>query len=200
VSPICCTSGAGVPTRGTSYWGHPPRVAERKMTCSQSGCKVQNTLFSAARTGNSRCLVLWSKDAMRVSFCFERSCPEQRPRAALKPQEPHSSGRPGGGLTLCMAKRPQGWVKCEGRLRYYKDSSCSLPLAATPRSTATTPRTRRSESENAQRHGCNTESESERRSRRMADINNGQNKAQRGEHTRHEGEHTGTRGAPATHW
>jgi hypothetical protein len=29
---------------------------------------------------------------MRVSFYFERSCPEQRPRAALKPQEPHSSG------------------------------------------------------------------------------------------------------------
>jgi hypothetical protein len=27
-----------------------------------------------------------------VSFYFERSCPEQRPRAALKPQEPHSSG------------------------------------------------------------------------------------------------------------
>jgi hypothetical protein len=24
------------------------------------------------------------------SFYFERSCPEQRPRAALKPQEPHS--------------------------------------------------------------------------------------------------------------
>jgi hypothetical protein len=29
---------------------------------------------------------------MRVSFCFERSCPEQRPRAALKPQEPRSGG------------------------------------------------------------------------------------------------------------
>jgi hypothetical protein len=29
---------------------------------------------------------------MRLSFYFERSCPEQRPRAALKPQEPHSSG------------------------------------------------------------------------------------------------------------
>jgi hypothetical protein len=29
---------------------------------------------------------------MRVSFYLERSCPEQRPRAALKPQEPHSSG------------------------------------------------------------------------------------------------------------
>jgi hypothetical protein len=26
VRPICCTSGAGVPTQGTSYWGHPPRV------------------------------------------------------------------------------------------------------------------------------------------------------------------------------
>jgi hypothetical protein len=29
---------------------------------------------------------------MRVSFYFERSCPEQRPRAALEPQEPRSSG------------------------------------------------------------------------------------------------------------
>jgi hypothetical protein len=24
--PSRCTSGAGVPTRGISYWGHPPRV------------------------------------------------------------------------------------------------------------------------------------------------------------------------------
>jgi hypothetical protein len=28
-----------------------------------------------------------------------------------------------------MAKGPQGWVKCEDRLPYYKDNSCSLPLA-----------------------------------------------------------------------
>ena len=27
-----------------------------------------------------------------------------------------------------MAKRPQGWVKCEDRLPYYRGSSCSLPL------------------------------------------------------------------------
>jgi hypothetical protein len=27
-----------------------------------------------------------------------------------------------------MAKRPQGWVKCEDRLPYCRDSSCSLPL------------------------------------------------------------------------
>jgi hypothetical protein len=33
-------------------------------------------------TGKMRC----------VSFYFERSCPEQRPRAALQPQEPRSSG------------------------------------------------------------------------------------------------------------
>jgi hypothetical protein len=31
-----------------------------------------------------------------------------------------------------MAKRSQGWVKCEDRLPYYKGSSCSLPLATTP--------------------------------------------------------------------
>ena len=27
-----------------------------------------------------------------------------------------------------MANRSQGWVKCEDRLPYYRDSSCSLPL------------------------------------------------------------------------
>ena len=27
-----------------------------------------------------------------------------------------------------MAKRSQGWVKCEDRLPYYRDSPCSLPL------------------------------------------------------------------------
>ena len=27
-----------------------------------------------------------------------------------------------------MAKGPQGWVQCEDRLPYYKDSSCSWPL------------------------------------------------------------------------
>jgi hypothetical protein len=27
-----------------------------------------------------------------------------------------------------MAKRSQGWVKCEDRLPYYRGSSCSLPL------------------------------------------------------------------------
>jgi hypothetical protein len=32
------------------------------------GLQNVNTLFSAARTSNSRCLVLWSKDVMRVSF------------------------------------------------------------------------------------------------------------------------------------
>jgi hypothetical protein len=32
-----------------------------------------------------------------------------------------------------MAKRSQGWVKCEDRLPYYRDSSCSLSLATTPR-------------------------------------------------------------------
>jgi hypothetical protein len=56
--------------------------------------RLQNfkTLFSVARTSNLRCVVSYSKDAMRVILYFERSCPEQRPRAALEPQEPHSSG------------------------------------------------------------------------------------------------------------
>jgi hypothetical protein len=31
VYPSHCTSGAGVPTRGTSYWGHPPRVKRHSL-------------------------------------------------------------------------------------------------------------------------------------------------------------------------
>jgi hypothetical protein len=41
------------------------------------------TLFSVAGASNLR-----STDTIRVTFYFERSCPEHRPRAALKPQEP----------------------------------------------------------------------------------------------------------------
>jgi hypothetical protein len=41
--------------------------------------------------------------------------------------------RPGRGLTLWLRGLSQGWVKCEDRLPYYRDSSCSLPLAMTPR-------------------------------------------------------------------
>jgi hypothetical protein len=37
---------------------------------------------------------------------------------------------PGVGV---MAKRSQEWVKCEDRRPYYNNSSCSSPLAATPR-------------------------------------------------------------------
>ena len=58
---------------------------------SASKLQNSNTFFSHARTSISRCLCFGLK--MRcASFYFERSCPEQRPRAALKPQEPHSSG------------------------------------------------------------------------------------------------------------
>jgi hypothetical protein len=55
---------------------------KNKPKCRSSGCGLQfggaendllairlqssNTLFSAARKSNSRCLVLWYKDAMRV--------------------------------------------------------------------------------------------------------------------------------------
>jgi hypothetical protein len=37
------------------------------------------------------------------------------------------------GLALWLSKRSQRRAKCEDRLPYYKDSSCSLPLATTPR-------------------------------------------------------------------
>jgi hypothetical protein len=39
-----------------------------------------------------------------------------------------------------MAKRSQGWVKCEDRLPYYRDSSCSLPLPRPHDHNSTTPR------------------------------------------------------------
>jgi hypothetical protein len=73
-----------------------------------------NTLFSAARTSNSRCLVLWSKDAMRVSFYFERSCPEHRPRAALKPKEPHSSGPWTPGAPAEVLASRESWSRDRG--------------------------------------------------------------------------------------
>jgi hypothetical protein len=38
-------------------------------------------------------------------FCLERSCPEQRPRAALKPQEPHSRGPFTPGAPAPAARR-----------------------------------------------------------------------------------------------
>jgi hypothetical protein len=71
-----------------------------------SGCRLQvggaengllairlqssNTLFSAARTSNSRCLVLYLVQRCDArDILFERCCPEQRPpRAALKIEAP----------------------------------------------------------------------------------------------------------------
>jgi hypothetical protein len=56
------------------------------------------TLFSAARTSNSRCLVLSALYLYLVQrldasdIFFERSCPEHRPHTALEPQEPRSGG------------------------------------------------------------------------------------------------------------
>jgi hypothetical protein len=88
------------------WQGQPRKMAEyehwhkTKQKCRSLGCGLQfggaendllairlqicKALFSAARTSNSRCLVLWSKDAMRVPFCFERSCPEQLHELSLK--------------------------------------------------------------------------------------------------------------------
>jgi hypothetical protein len=63
---------------------------------SASKLQNSNTFFSHARTSISRCLCFGLK--MRcASFYFERSCPEQHPRAALKPQASKSPTRAGPG-------------------------------------------------------------------------------------------------------
>jgi hypothetical protein len=61
---------------------------------------------------------------MRVSFCFERTCPEQRPRPVLKPQEPRSSGpwTPGAPAPAeVLAGRGvvvvESWVVASGKLQ-----------------------------------------------------------------------------------
>jgi hypothetical protein len=61
---------------------------------------------------------------MRVSFYFERSCPERRPRAALKPQDPRSSGRAAGLWTPSapapaevLASRESWWSRGRGASR-----------------------------------------------------------------------------------
>jgi hypothetical protein len=96
----------------------------KRKKCRSLGCGLQfggakndlltmrlrssNTLFSAARTSNSRCLVLKSKDAMRVSFYFERSCPEQRPASrCIEAPSPKSPTRAGSGQrALDPGRRP----------------------------------------------------------------------------------------------
>ena len=56
---------------------------------------------------------------MRVSFYFERSCPEQRPRAALKPQEPRSSGlwTPGAPAPAEVPASRESWSRGRGASR-----------------------------------------------------------------------------------
>jgi hypothetical protein len=84
------------------YW------QKNKPKCRSSGCRLQfggaekrpstsklqnsSTFFSHARTSNSRCLCFSPK--MRcVPFYFERSCPEQRPRAVhCSPKSPTRAG------------------------------------------------------------------------------------------------------------
>jgi hypothetical protein len=94
-----------------------------KMTCSQSGCKVQrHFLAPPARTSNLRCLVSWSKDAMRVvlfgtelpgtapSRCIEaprapleRALDPGRPRPRRGPRESWCRGRGRGVVASCRS-------------------------------------------------------------------------------------------------
>jgi hypothetical protein len=51
VRPIRCTPGAGVPTRGTSYWGHPPRVERPDLTDRQGNGEGARVGGSSALAG-----------------------------------------------------------------------------------------------------------------------------------------------------
>jgi hypothetical protein len=52
---------------------------------------------------------------MRVPFFFERSCPEQRPRAALKPQAPRSGGHWTPGAPAEVRGPRESWSRGRGR-------------------------------------------------------------------------------------
>ena len=139
--------GHGGRPAGMRGWQVQPRKMveyehrrKKQRNIRSSGCRLQvggaendllairpqssNTLFSAARTSNSRCLVLYlvQRCDARVIF-FERSCPEQRPRAALKPQEPHSSSGPWAPGAPAPAARSSrvvelwSWGRGKGKLQ-----------------------------------------------------------------------------------
>jgi hypothetical protein len=148
--PECHSAGLAGPAKKIehAHW-HKTKRRCRSLGCGLQfggaendlyaiGLQSSNTLFSAARTSNSRwrCLVLSSEGAMRVSFYFERGCSEQRPRAALKPQEPHSSGpwTPGGPPPR-SSRVVESWscVESWSRGKHFTPEACPLSHNANPR-------------------------------------------------------------------
>ena len=130
------------------WQGQPHKMVEYehwhkiKPSIRSSGCGLQfggaendllairlqssNTLFSVARTSNSRCLVLSAlylvqrRDACDIFF--ERSCPEHRPHAALEPQESRSGGpwAPGAPAPAARSSRVVelwSWSRGKGKLQ-----------------------------------------------------------------------------------
>jgi hypothetical protein len=92
----------------------------------QSHCKIQAP-FSATPCEQFEVL---SALVQCASFYCERSCPEQRPRAALKPQEPHSSGPwiPGAAPVEVLACRePRG--RGRGVLASCKSCLCRIEVS-----------------------------------------------------------------------
>ena len=113
--------------------------AGKNRSCRSPGCRLQvggaenglltirlqslMTPFSVAGASNLRCLVLYLVQRCDArDIFFERSCPEQRPRAALKPQEPHSSGpfTPGAPAPAARSSRVVelwSWSRGKGKLQ-----------------------------------------------------------------------------------
>jgi hypothetical protein len=80
-------------SQAVDRWAVGCNLVVLKRAYSQSGCKNQRH-FSVSPYEQFKVLSAYcfGLNMRCVSFYFERSCPEQRPRATLKPQEPHSSG------------------------------------------------------------------------------------------------------------
>ena len=140
----------GRPAGMRGWQGQPRKMVEyehrrkKQRKGRSSGCRLQvgdaendllairlqssNTLFSVARTSNSRCLVLSALYLYLVQrldasdIFFERSCPEHRPHAALEPQEPRSGGpwTPGAPAPAARSSRVVelwSWSRGKGKLQ-----------------------------------------------------------------------------------
>jgi hypothetical protein len=118
---VCAGACKKVIVSTTAIWGRLKRTPNRLRS---SGLKLPSMATSSMRTTTLACR-LSTRDAER---------PIGAGRAGPGCAVGFMSWAPSRGLALWLRGRSQGWVKCEDRLPcYYKDSSCSLPLATNPR-------------------------------------------------------------------